>query len=67
MHHHCKHSGQGCGVSSRPALASMIVISPSAIALDTGDADEFTFSTAGDFVRFRRLCSRKQGKIAVAS
>lgn len=67
MHRHCKHSGQGCGVSRRPALSSMIVISPSAIALDTGDADEFTFSTAGDFARFRGLCSCKQGKIAVAS
>lgn len=67
MHHHCKHSGQGCGVSRRPALASMIVISPSAIALDTGDADEFTFSTAGDLARFRGLGSCKQGKISVAS
>ncbi|ESY90972.1 hypothetical protein X741_25320 [Mesorhizobium sp. LNHC229A00] len=51
----------------------MIVISPSSmapfffIALDTGDADEFTFSKADDFARFRRLCSCKPGEIAVAS
>ncbi|AZO52623.1 MULTISPECIES: hypothetical protein [unclassified Mesorhizobium] len=67
MHHHCKHSGQGCGVSRRPALASMMVVRLSLVVLDTGDADEFTFSTAGDLVRFRGLCSCKQGKIAVAS
>lgn len=77
MPHHCEHSEHGCGVSRRHALPSMIVISPFSmapllfiaplIALDTGDADEFTFSKADDFARFRGLCSCKPGKIAVAS
>ncbi|RUW50733.1 MAG: hypothetical protein EOS46_20050 [Mesorhizobium sp.] len=67
MPHHCQASDHGCGVGRRRALASMMVVRLSLVALDTGDADEFTFSTAGDFVRFRRLSSRKQGKIAVAS
>ncbi|MBZ9796274.1 hypothetical protein [Mesorhizobium sp. ES1-4] len=73
MPHHREHSGRGHGASRRHALASVIVISPSSVArfllmaLDTGDADEFTFSTAGDFARFRRLCSCKQDKVAVAS
>ncbi|MBZ9711203.1 hypothetical protein LB543_31385 [Mesorhizobium sp. ESP7-2] len=73
MPHHREHSEHGCGVSRRHALANMIVISHSSLApllfmaLDTGDADEFTFSKAGDFARFRGLCSCRQGKIAVAS
>ncbi|KAA3446483.1 hypothetical protein C7I87_30200 [Mesorhizobium sp. SARCC-RB16n] len=73
MPHHREHSEHGRGGSRRlPALASMIVISSSSVArflfmaLDTGDADEFTFSKAGDFARFRELCSCKHGKIAVA-
>ncbi|TPI33607.1 hypothetical protein FJW08_06475 [Mesorhizobium sp. B3-2-1] len=73
MPHHREHSEPGCGVSHRHALASMIVISHSSVApllsmaLDTGDADEFTFSKAGDFASFRGLCSCRQGKFAVAS
>ncbi|MER8848013.1 MULTISPECIES: hypothetical protein [Mesorhizobium] len=73
MPHHREHSGHGCDISCRHALPSMIVISPSSmapfffIALDTGDADELTFSKADDFARFRRLCSCKPGEIAVAS
>ncbi|MBZ9670031.1 hypothetical protein [Mesorhizobium sp. ES1-3] len=73
MPHHREHSEPGCGVSRRHALASMIVIGHSFVApllfmaLDTGDADEFTFSKAGDFALFRELCCCKPGKIAVAS
>lgn len=73
MPHHREHSEPGCGVSRGHALASMTVISPSSVArlpfmaLDTGDADEFTFSKASDFARFRGLCSCKPGKVAVAS
>ncbi|MEI9429418.1 hypothetical protein [Mesorhizobium sp. Cs1299R1N3] len=73
MPRHREHSEPGCGGSRRHALASMTVVSPSSvarflfIALDTGEADEFTFSKASDFARFRGLCPCKPGKIAVAS
>ncbi|WP_095201214.1 hypothetical protein [Mesorhizobium carmichaelinearum] len=65
MPHHCQDSEHGCGVGCRRKLASMIAVRLSFVALDTGDADEFTFATAGGFA-----CSsgvRPQGEIAVAS
>ncbi|MCZ8547447.1 hypothetical protein OOJ09_24935 [Mesorhizobium qingshengii] len=65
--HYCPNSKQGCGVSRHHVLASMLVISPSSVALDTGDADEFTFSKAGDFACFWGLCRHEQGKVVVAS
>jgi len=45
----------------------MMVVRLSFVALDTGDADEFSFSKAGGSACFRGLCPRERGKIAVAS
>jgi len=66
MPHHCQDSEYGCGVSRHHVLASKIVTSPSFRTLDTGDTDEFTFTTAGGVACFRGVRPRRQGKIAVA-
>ncbi|MGX5840414.1 hypothetical protein ACWGTI_06825 [Mesorhizobium sp. ArgA1] len=65
MPHHFEDSQQGHGISRRHGLDRMIVISVSGLALDTGDADDFTFATAGGLA-----CScgvRPKGEIAVAA
>jgi len=67
MSHHGKDSEHGCGTGRDHALVHMIVSRPSSVALDTGDADEFSFSKAGGFACFRGLCPCEQGKVAVAS
>jgi hypothetical protein len=67
MCHHCKDSDHGRGVARNHALASMIAVRLSFVALDTGDADEFTFSGTGDFTCYRGLSLYKQGKVAVSS
>lgn len=66
MPHHCQ-DNEHCGGGRRHALASMMVVRPSFVALDTGDADEFSFSKAGGSACFPGLCPREQGKVAVAS
>ena len=73
MPRHCEDDGEhGRGTSRRHALKGMIVASPSsmapfaATALDTGDTDEFTFTTAGDFACFCGVRPHRQGKITVA-
>ena len=79
MPHHCEDDGEhGRGTSRRHALKGMIVASLSsmapfaatapfpATALDTGDTDEFTFTTAGDFACFCGVRPHRQGKITVA-
>jgi RNA polymerase sigma factor (sigma-70 family) len=48
MSRHCEHSSHGCGAGRRHALASMIVVRPSLVALDSGDTDEFSSSKADD-------------------
>ena len=67
MPHHCRDSEYGRGVGRRHALASMMAVRLSLVALDTGDADEFSFSKAGGSACFRGLCLCERGKIAVAS
>lgn len=67
MPRHCENSNHGCGTRRDHALARMIVSRPSSVALDTGDADEFSFSKAGGFARSRGLCPCEQSKVAVAS
>lgn len=67
MPHHCQDSEHGCGVDRDQALARMIVSRPSSMALDTGDADEFSFSKAGGSACFWGFCPCEQGKVAVAS
>ncbi|MBA1141151.1 hypothetical protein [Mesorhizobium neociceri] len=62
MPHHFEDSEQGLGVSRRHALNRMSVTSPLSMALDTGDADEFTFATAGGFACFCGVCPHKQGE-----
>lgn len=79
MPHHCEDDSEhGRGTSRRHALRRMIVASPSsmapfpaiapfrAMALDTGDTDEFTFAQAGGFACFCGLHPHMQGKITVA-
>lgn len=73
MPQHCEDDGEhGRGTSRRHALKGMIVASLSsmapfaATALDTGDTDEFTFTTAGDFACFCGVRPHRQGKITVA-
>ncbi|MBZ9997718.1 hypothetical protein [Mesorhizobium sp. BH1-1-4] len=63
---HCEHSDHGCGTGRDRALASRIG-SLFSVTLDTGDADEFTFSKAGAFACFGGLCPHGQGKVAIAS
>ena len=67
MPYHCKDSEHGRGVGRRHALTGMIVVRLSFVALDTGDADEFSFSKAGGSACFRGICPCEQGKAAVAS
>jgi hypothetical protein len=67
MPHHCDDSDYGSGPGRRHALARVIVGRPSSVALDTGDADEFTFSGAGDFACFRELYAHEQATVTVAS
>ncbi|MGX9142977.1 hypothetical protein [Mesorhizobium sp. 128a] len=64
MPHHDWDSDHGRGVSRRHALDRMIIISVSWLALDTGDADDFTFAAAGGLACSRGV--RPQGEIAVA-
>lgn len=67
MPYHREPGEHGCGVSRRHVLERMIVISPSSVVLDTGDADEFTSSKAGDLACSWGLYPCEQGKLAVAS
>lgn len=67
MPHHCQDSDHGCGVGRRHALAGMMAVRLSLVALDTGDADEFSFGKAGGSACFRGLCPCEQGKVTVAS
>jgi hypothetical protein len=67
MPRHCEHSDHGRGTDRDHALARMIVISLFSMALDTGDADEFTFSGTGGFACFRGLSPYEQATVAVAS
>ena len=67
MCHHCKDSDHGRGTDRDHALPRVTVISLLSMALDTGDADEFTFSGAGGSSRFRRLSPCEQATVAVAS
>ena len=65
MPHHYGDHDHGHGISRRHVLDRMIVISVSCLALDTGDADDFTFASAGGLA-----CScgvRPKGEIAVAA
>ena len=62
MPHCCEDSEQGHGISRRHELDRMIVITVSCLALDTGDADEFTFATAGGFACFCGVRPHKQGE-----
>jgi hypothetical protein len=65
MPHHFKDSQQGHGISLGRVLDRMIVISVSCLALDTGDADDFSFAAAGGLACSRGV--RPQGEIAVAA
>ncbi|WP_155256426.1 hypothetical protein [Mesorhizobium loti] len=73
MSRHCENSDHGRGTDRDHALARMVVSRLSSvapflpIALDTGDADEFTFSGTGDFACFRGLSPYEQATVAVAS
>lgn len=67
MLHHCEDSDYGSGASRRHALESMIAVRLSFVALDTGDADEFTFSGTGGSARYRGLSPCEQATVAVAS
>jgi hypothetical protein len=67
MSHHCKDSDHGRGVASNHAPASMTAVGLSFVALDTGDADEFTFRGTGGFACFRGLSPYEQATVAVAS
>ena len=67
MPRHCENSNHGCGTDRDHALARMIVIRLFSMALDTGDADEFTFSGTGDFTCYRGLSPYEQATVAVAS
>jgi hypothetical protein len=62
MPHRHEDSDHGHGISRRHELDRMIVISVSCLALDTGDADDFTFAAAGGLACF---CGVPQGEIAV--
>lgn len=65
MPHHFEGSEQGHGISRGHELDRMIVISVSCLALDTGDADDFSFAAAGGLACSRGV--RPQGEIAVAA
>ena len=67
MSRHCEHSDHGCGTGRDHALVRMIAIRLFSMALDTGDADEFTFSGTGGFACFRGLSPYEQATVAVAS
>lgn len=67
MTRHCEHSDHGCGTGRRHALTSVNAVRPSSVALDTGDADEFSFGKAHGSACFRGLCPCKQGTVVVAS
>ena len=73
MSRHCEHSDHGCGTGRDHALVRMIAIRLFSmapflpIALDTGDADEFTFRGTGGFACFRGLSPYEQATVAVAS
>ena len=62
MPHRHEDSDHGHGISRRHELDRMIVISVSCLALDTGDADDFTFATAGGFACFCGVRPHKQGE-----
>ncbi|WP_033838526.1 hypothetical protein [Mesorhizobium loti] len=64
---HCESSDHGCGICRAHALVRKIVSRLSSVALDTGDADEFTFSGTGGFACFRGLSPYEQATVAVAS
>jgi hypothetical protein len=65
MPHQHEDSDHGPGISRRHALDLMSVTSPLPMALDTGDADDFTFAAAGGLACSRGV--RPQGEIAVAA
>ena len=65
MPHHFEDNEQGHGISRGHELDRMIVISVSCLALDTGDADDFTFAATGGLACFCGV--RPQGEIAVAA
>lgn len=66
MPRHCDNDREArCGAGRR--LASAGVISLSSVALDTGDADEFTFSGTGDFARYGGISPCEQATATVAS
>jgi hypothetical protein len=67
MPHHCEDSDHGCGIRRHHALDRMSATSLPSIELDTGDADEFTFSGTGGFACFRGLSPYEQATVAVAS
>jgi len=62
MPHRHEDSDHGHGISRRHELDRMIVISVSCLALDTGDADDFTFATAGGFACFCGVRPHTQGE-----
>ncbi|CAN7722863.1 hypothetical protein [Mesorhizobium caraganae] len=62
MPHHYWDRDHGHGTSRRHALDRMSVTSPLSMALDTGDADEFSFATAGGFACFCGVRPHKQGE-----
>ena len=64
MPHHDEYSAQGRGIRRRHPLDRMIITGVSCLALDTGDADEFTFATAGGLACSRGV--RPQGEITGA-
>lgn len=71
MAHRADGGKYGRGFSRRHMLACMNVtaLSPTAprlhVALDTGDADEFTFATAGGVACFGGSRPRRQDEISV--
>lgn len=67
MQDHHEHSAQGRGNRCWHRLDRVIIIGVSFVALDSGDADEFSFGKAGGSACFRGLCPCEQGKVAVAS
>jgi len=80
MPRHCENESEhGRGVSRRPVPERMVVADLSVMApcfpmvpclpipLDTGDTDEFTFTTAGGVACFRGFYPRRQGEITVVA
>jgi hypothetical protein len=65
MPHHYWDSDHGLGTSRRHALDRMSITSPLSMTLDTGDADEFTFTSTGGLACSQGV--RPKGEIAVAA